>query len=503
MKTIRERLAQIQGERERNLQALQEAVGIQTQQARLPEPKTNAFRLGLLTHGSEPPEGITIQNNWVCLDTNHMLEHLLVLGSIGSGKTQFLLRLAHEILFSPEDLDLYVVDGKGDPEFAKRIAVMAHKAGKGPVPIVKHGWTEHDGEGNAQEVPSAVLDAFSKASARTIFERLLAMYNLESKTEAESEFYRTQRRKLLEMVCGVSTDILYGVHIPEPPRSFEELQHRFTLEWLEQHFASSPLALETIKGVEKNKHGFYAQHAEPLGVLMPLVAPGGFRLGDSRVVVFSLNAESQRYSAEYLFKFIGECIRSYISTQPTGKLKRKTYWLIDEFTGFGPEAVKGIINQARSKGMSVTLAMLNAASMGEDSIVRESIKGCKTQIIFQHDDALELIRKAGTKFIPDPTVRMEEGAEKGISIGHREVYKIDPEEVRSLPKGACFISSRGSPIRMQVKMLEGFTESEFDENTMEDVTIRNDVLQPRLRPLPQGNGRPQSDLPTSNQPTPF
>ena len=294
MKTAEDRIKQTHSERERALRNLQEAVGVQITHTPEPDTDPNSFRLGMLVHGHEPPKGITIRNNWVNVDSNLMLEHLLVLGSTGSGKTQFLLRLAHEILNSPEDLDLYVVDGKGDPEFAKRIAVMAHRAGKGPVPIMKHGWTEEDGEGNAHDVPSAVFDAFSKASARTILERLLAMYNLETKTQQESEFYRTQRRRLLEMVCGVSTEIMYGVNIPQPPRSFQELQHRFTLEWLEKHFASSQLALQTIKGAEKNWQGFYAQHAEPLGVLMPLVAPGGFRLGDSRVVLLCVNAAAQK-----------------------------------------------------------------------------------------------------------------------------------------------------------------------------------------------------------------
>lgn len=495
MKTIRERLAQIHGEHERNLQALQEAVGIQVQQTRLPESHPNEFRLGMLLHGNESPEGISIRGNWVYIDSNHMLEHLLILGSVGSGKTQFLLRLAHEILFSPEDLDFYIVDGKGDPELAKRIAVMAHRAGKGPVPIMKLGWGE--------DSPSAVFDGFALGNAQAIYERLIAMFDLNSVQAGDAEFYRVKRRLIFQMVCGVNTRLQYGVEISEPPRDFTELQRRFSLQWLRSTFSESPEALMIINSAEKDFSGFYAQLSEPINPLLPLVGAGGFKLGESRVIVFSLNAEASLFNSEYLFRFIGESIRSYISTQPSGKLKRKTYWLIDEFSSFGAGTIEGIINQARSKGMSVTLAMLNPASMGEDDKVREGIKGCKTLVIFQHDDALELIRKAGTKFIPDSTIRMEEGAEKGVSIGHREVYKIDPEEVRSLPKGGCFIASRGKSIRMQVKLLDGFSEHEFDENTMEDVTIRNDVLQPRLRPLPQGNGRPQCDLPTSNQPTPF
>ena len=59
-----------------------------------------------------------------------------------------------------------------------------------------------------------------------------------------------------------------------------------------------------------------------------------------------------------------------------------------------------------------------------------------------------------------------------------DTFKMDPNIVRDLETGGAFISTNGGVVRLHVSQITEFSEADFDEATMEDLSVREDILPP-------------------------
>ena len=100
--------------------------------------------------------------------------------AVGSGKTTLLLRLIQQIAANT-DKDIFVIDGKGDEDFAQDVAAIIHANRKTAVPILRIG-SEKDG---------AIYHPFS-GSPRAIFNRLCALAGVHEQI-GEARFYGRRR----------------------------------------------------------------------------------------------------------------------------------------------------------------------------------------------------------------------------------------------------------------------------------------------------------------------
>lgn len=111
--------------------------------AHVPQVPEKLLRLGPAIRGETFPAGERIRKigRWIALEESLIDQHLFVVGSTGAGKTEALKRLAAEIL-EHTDRDLFLVDGKGDPDLAKDIRDLAWLHGRGEAPIFRLGTGE-------------------------------------------------------------------------------------------------------------------------------------------------------------------------------------------------------------------------------------------------------------------------------------------------------------------------------------------------------------------------
>ena len=193
------------------------------------------IRLGAKVRGQEfPPHlGIYHKNDWIVLSEDVLDQHLFVLGTTGSGKSETIKRLVYEIL-TATDRNIYLVDGKGDEKLAADIRGLAHEHGRGKAPIFKLGFDK----------AGAVYDGF-RGQATDVYNRLCALIGT-SEAEGDAQYYADINRDLLQLICYAEGG---------PPRSFEELRERLSKQWLEQSYAHDEVEKRAISTLDERHIG--------------------------------------------------------------------------------------------------------------------------------------------------------------------------------------------------------------------------------------------------------
>lgn len=402
-------------------------------------------------------------------------EHLFVQGTTGSGKTTFLEVQVEEAL--KQNLKIVIVDGAGNLKLAKRLCVLARKHGISSVPVVKFGQSEPE--------LSCVFDGFT-GSNLSVHARLVALLDLYD-IGTDGDYYRGIRRNVLSLICGVNTHIEFPeTDYFEPPRSFQEVQKRLTFSWLEDKFGQSELAMELIKdhGDQlKDLRKLVAERARPF---LHILDSRGFKLGDHRMVIFSIDTIRGGQPSEYLFKFLGEAFKEAMG------IIGETIWFIDEAGAFGGRTVSEFTRLGRQKGLGIVLALQSMASLKDnryrDRYLEEILDTTNTKIILQNDLADEMRERAGTQKEKDPRhMRDEKGKRRGESVGFRDNDKIKADDMKNLPKGGAFAVLGSAVIQIQPRPVS--LPFAFDDS-MEDKVYREDRL---LKP-------PKDDTPYVERP---
>ena len=435
------------------------------------EPEKNVLFLGghassKRSFGREKiPEylGFVFKHRTVSMVEKILDRHMFVLGTTGAGKSETLLRIILEVL-QKTDRRIYVVDGKGDMEFANVIATLAHQYRGEQVPVFQIG----------RSVKGSVYHGFM-GNKTQIFNRLSAMVGIRE-AEGGAQFYARANAGLLQLVCGISRAVVS--RDVEPPRSFDQVVDRLTESWLLDIYGDTHEE-GNIEAYAKEGHinSLRNQMAVFGRTFGGMIDKSGFTLESTKAAVFSLRTQSAGVDSKNFLDFFIEDVKDFIGNrQPKGS---KGLLIIDEFGTFKNQNITDVLSLARSAGLGVILATQDVATLGESqNLQRRILANCNTYIVMKTNFPEEVAELAGTIMQIETSYALREGQEMtGAGSGREQhTFKIQPNEVAQLRPGECFIiNSRYAP-RVNIERIP-------------EVKVNPEAVKPRHEVMMRGTRR--------------
>ncbi len=366
-----------------------------------------------------PPDlGVIKHASWLGIAEGVLNSHLFLLGVTGAGKTQTLLRLVAEILANTER-DVFVVDGKGDGEFALNVRALAFASGRGAAPIFRLG----------QDTPGAPYHGFVGQSD-AVYNRLLALAGV-PQAKDNAEFYADINRVLLYCVCYTAEG---------PPRSFDQLLDRLDIHYLRAAYRPHKHVNPWLAPKERE-----SQIQDLKTRLLPYalalagsVNDQGFSLDSQRAAIFSIRTQSVGDTAKRFLPFLIEDLKDFIGK--ASRQQRPAVLLIDEFGMFGAQNIVDVLALARSAQLGVILATQEVDSLGSEVTKKQILTNATTKLLMRSEFPEEVAQLAGTIYQIESSLRSNEHGytgERGDRIQH--AFKIDMNEAGKLKAGEAFL----------------------------------------------------------------
>jgi hypothetical protein len=370
---------------------------------------------------------------WVSYPAELLNRHAVVIGGSGTGKTEFLLRLAY-LTAKVLQWQVFYLDAKGDVEVANRfMTAMAHagitRTAMFP-DLAYHGW---------------------RGDATAILNRLMAI-------EAYSEpYYRAIAKTVLALAC----------HAPGgPPRSSVDLLDRLNLTVLHELYADSgDRRAETLKtlsegdlaGVYKRYFGFF----DALG--RKLDGSWSFESVDAGYLL--LDGLALKEEARSLGRYVLEDFAHYVSQRKPSA--RKVVLIVDEWSAIasGGADAANLFERIRSYGAGIIVTSQSYQGLGDDAA--KLIGAAWATIAFQCADPELIAARAGTVKEVQATLHTELTAVPGRNTlmsgkeyvsgttaqREQEVPRLHPNVLRSLAVGECCIVTNGAYQELRVARL--------------------------------------------------
>lgn len=349
------------------------------------------------------------------------IEHHLVIGNTGSGKSRLLSRMALSAL--DQGFRVVIVDFKGGIEERDLYLSIPNL-----IPDKKF---------NSICYPGVPIDLFS-GTKYEIAERILGFLPAPSGTDGA--YYQSRNaRAVTAVVCRTSA---------QPPKSAEEVLDRLRHG---ENFAEDPLDIEMFSQKEKGVSVGFLIAQSVANYLSPLMGTGGRATSggysfyhDLDLRVFSLDSTKQ--SEIRIGNAVLHDLDSYLRTESRANDPRGILLIIDEAGALqrigGSETVQNLIARGRSAGVSVVVASQTLTGLGAN---HEEILNTGTIRWLGRSVNQELmIQSAGTKQSIETSFQEEQGRWDGKRTARsQKAFVIDPDVIKNLPKFVWNVSDGG------------------------------------------------------------
>lgn len=372
-------------------------------------------------------------NAWVVYPAELLNRHAVIIGGSGTGKTEFLLRLAY-LAASALKWQVFYIDAKGDYAVANRfMATMAHAGARGAAmfpDLAYRGW---------------------QGDATAILNRLMAI------EDYSEPYYRAIAKTVLSLAC----------HAPGgPPRSSVDLLDRLNLATLSELYDGSDnrradtlktLTETDLNGVYKRYFGFF----DAIG--RKLDGSWSFETSDAGYIL--LDGLALKEEARSLGRYLVEDFAHYVSKRKLAD--RRVLLIVDEFSAIsrGGADAANLFERVRSYGAGVIVTSQSYEGLGADAA--RLIGAAWATIAFQCTDPEPIAARAGTTKEVQTSLRTEYAAlpgrnpllsakehMTGTSTEHEaEVPRLHPNVIRNLGIGECCIITNGAYQALRVARL--------------------------------------------------
>ena len=343
--------------------------------------------------------------------------HALVLGSSGSGKTETLLRLAYGTALA--GWRVYYLDAKGDPHGAVRFRGVMQAARIDPLVFPDRGF-----------------DAF-RGDTRAVYNRLLEL--VAYSTEGDGAYYRDVAKKTLWLACND----------PEgPPRSSAELLARLTPAEL-RRLAGSAGALR-LEALGAREIASVSLRYEAFFNALDGRLDEGFSWEDTRAGYLLLDGLALKEEAQSLARLLVEDFADYVARRKHPE--EPALLIVDEVSAVsGGARLVDLVERVRSFNVGVVLAPQVEQGIGPDDAAERVVQNVETVFLHSLKRPESIAELAGTRREVESSLQHDRGNVTGWGTGREQhVFKVDPNQVRALGPGECFVIRRGKAVRVAI-----------------------------------------------------
>jgi hypothetical protein len=357
----------------------------------------------------------------------------VLVGLPGAGKTETLLRLAE--LGLHHDMDVHILDAKGDPATAQRFAALC----------ATHGIT-------ARRFPDEPYDGWrgDPAALRNRLSRVI---------DYTEPYYADGARDLLATICNAPGG---------PPRSLPALLAAIgsvQLDGLDPAVRRGTLAR------------YRAFAAAATGTL-----DGTWAYEDTRASYLLLDGVALGDDAPRLARYLVEDFAHYAAARKPPE--RKTLLLVDEFSAIRLPNAAALIERLRSFGAGIVIAAQSPEALHDDAREADRLLGAAATLIAHRiANPDPVVTRAGTTKRAERSHQLDGTLATGAgSLRMQDAYRIDPNGLRSLPPGIAWIVHGGHATKVAVTRTTTteptLTETPPPIHSITETFINVDVLEP-------------------------
>jgi hypothetical protein len=369
---------------------------------------------------------LPVAEGMVLLSPARLCRHVLVCGATGSGKTETVLRLAWAVARGSE-APVFYLDGKGDRENAARFAALMAAAGRRTRMLAAEGF---DGwRGRPHEIQGRMMAIVDYAQ------------------DGPASWYRDIAKSVVRLVCE---------HPDGPPRSSGEALCRMDLPaLLAAHPGSSAARALSETQVNQVRLRYEAFFGQTRGAL-----DGQWAWEDTSAAYVLLDGLTLQEETAGLARFLFEDFAHYFTTRKPRE--RFCVMIVDEFSALaGSSGMAARIEQARGFNTGLVLAPQVVAGMGEQAEAARILGSVETVICHRVNTPEDVIGLAGTRQAIEYSSHYDsEGPTGEGSTRIQHQFKVNPNDVRSLPSGEAFLISRGRAMRARIQRAPHRTPAE-------------------------------------------
>lgn len=395
-------------------------------------------------------------------------QHVVVLGSTGSGKTETMLRLAYGAR-KCYGYQVCYLDAKGDQQAdtpARFLAAM-RAAGARSIRMFPatyyHGW---------------------KGSARDIYNRLIAIIDY-----SESRYYGD----VAADVVRLATNSPAGV-----PRSSGHLLSLMSFKGLMATYKGTP-QVATIASLDKKLLNQVAMRYRVFFNAVEGQLDGSLGYEDADALYLQIRGFLLRDEAPRLGRFLALDFAHYLSERKPRNTR--TLLLIDEVNALRIRDEMSILfEQSRSFGAGVIISSQSYAGLGQKEYAERILGAANTFILHRCSDPEEIAKRAGRM----PIVRSNWGVTMGAATaqGRMQLYedwKVHPDLVRQQDQGEAFLIHSGraqqlrfAPIPVAPAMLADARRLMHQEEAAQQALLAQAAQPVQTQPVQTSSSAPGS-----------
>jgi Cdc6-like AAA superfamily ATPase len=381
-----------------------------------PERRPAGFELGRHVEGDRL---LPTSRGRVAMPLARLEKTVLVIGAPGSGKTETVLRLAHGVATS-SDWPAFVIDAKGDRNTQQRFGRLMQQARRRPCLF-----------------PDRPYDGW-RGSPREIAGRLVQL--IDWADEGGGAYYRDLSVNLVRAACAAPQG---------PPRSSCELLARLDktalLDLWAGHDRAQAIAGFKPEHVDACRQRYAAFFDATEGQL-----DGDWALEDTDAGYLLLNELLYGEETSKLGRFLVEEFKQYLAAR--NRQGRQVLLIIDEFSAIADgERVARMIEVVRSHGAAVVLAPQAYEGMGGEQASARILNAAHTVLLHAMPDPEPIVKAAGTRLVVEQSLQHQAGVSTDLGSSRQQhQLKADPNDVRRLREGMCYVLGSGRAQKVQV-----------------------------------------------------
>lgn len=359
---------------------------------------------------------------WATYSAQMLNRHAVIIGGSGTGKTEFILRVAY-LARKVYGWKVFYVDAKGDRKTAERFIQTMQSAG------VKRTALFPDESYNGWQGDAAA--------------QLNRMMSIEDYSEP---YYRAVAKTVLSLAISAPIG---------PPRSSVEFLGRLKLDALQDLYqgvrgvrADALLSLQRdhVEGVLRRYFGFFDSLGGKLDGLW------SFDTVDAGYIL--LEGLALKEEARSLGRYVLEDFANYVSARKNPD--ENVLFIVDEFSAIavGGADAANLFERIRSYGAGIMVTAQTDEGLGDDA--KKLIGAAAVTIAFQCSDPKPIAERAGMTKEIQSSIQAEYSAAgqnpllsnrahlMGTSVEReQEVFKLHPDKIRHLAVGECCIIANG------------------------------------------------------------